>query len=136
MINIGVVFGSRSAEHEVSIASAYAVMVWLEKIGLYNVHPIYIDSEGHWISDNRLKDLKGITEYRRNNIEEIVPCNIDFSKPGKLHLSTGRRNIFSRPKEIILDVIFPVLHGKNGEDGTIQGLCEMLKVPYVSPSVL
>lgn len=89
MLNIGVVFGSCSAEHEVSIASAYAVMVWLEKTGLYNVYPIYIDNEGHWISNNKLKDLKGITEYRRNNTEKIIPCNIDFSKPGKLHLSTG-----------------------------------------------
>lgn len=136
MLTIGVIFGSRSAEHEVSLASAYAIMVWLEKTGQYKVCPIYIDHEGCWVSDDQLRDLKGITEYRRNGANSIPPCVIDFSRPRKLHLLTGKSGIFSGPKETVIDVVFPVLHGKNGEDGTIQGLCELLQVPYVSPSVL
>lgn len=98
-LNLGIIYGGMSTEHEVSIASAKSVISNLDK-NKYEIQEIYITKEGKWLD----KEEKPI------------------------------ENIFSYLKKF--DVVFPVLHGLYGEDGTIQGLLEMLKIPYVGVGVL
>ena len=109
-IKIGVIFGGMSTEHDVSVVSGVSIIEHLNK-EKYEIFPIYIDQEGTWYSCNQIpKDNeieKNITE-----IESII-----------LYLKN-------------LDVVFPILHGKYGEDGTIQGMLELLKVPTVGCGVL
>ena len=109
MKKIGVIFGGMSTENEVSIKSAKSVLKNLDK-GLYEIYPIYIDKEGKWWK-----------------------CSYN-EKNGQIKNNEEIENVFKYLKEI--DVAFPVLHGLYGEDGTIQGLLELLKIPYVGCHVL
>ena len=112
-IKVGIIFGGMSTENEVSVVSAGSILENIDR-EKYEVFPIYIDKEGKWykyIEDGRKKVLGEKVE----NIVEI-------------------ENIISYIQR--LDVIFPVLHGLYGEDGTIQGLFELLKIPYVGCKVL
>lgn len=112
-INIGVIFGGASTEHDVSIVSGTSVLRNLNK-DKYNVFPIYINKEGKWF------------KYEYNN-EEF--------KVGDQIIGVERiDNICEYLKK--MDIVFPVLHGLFGEDGTIQGMLEMLKIPYVGTKVL
>ena len=112
-IKVGVIFGGMSTEHDVSIVSGTSVAKKLNT-DKYNVFPIYIDRDGNWYKCNNIsKDYKV-----GDNVEEIEEI----------------KNIIEYLKE--LDVLFPVLHGLYGEDGTIQGLFELLKKPYVGCKVL
>lgn len=108
-IKLGLIFGGMSTENEVSVMSANSILKNLDK-EKYEIFPIYISKEGEWF------------EY--NNLE-----NIDISKNTK-----KLDNVIEYLEK--LDVLFPVLHGLYGEDGTIQGLFEMLKKPYVGCGVL
>lgn len=112
-LKLGVVFGGMSTENEVSLVSASYVLSNLDK-EKYEIYPIYIDKDGIW------------WEYK----EEFKPR--DFNK--EVVNKTKIENIIEQLRK--LDVIFPVLHGLYGEDGTIQGLFEMLKIPYVGCKVL
>lgn len=112
-IKVGIIFGGMSTENEVSVVSAGSILQNINR-EKYEVFPIYIDKEGKWykyIEDGRKKVLG-------EKIENIVEIE----------------NIISYIQR--LDVIFPVLHGLYGEDGTIQGLFELLKIPYVGCKVL
>ena len=124
--NIVVVMGGRSSEHEVSLMSAATV---IENINtdIYNVIMVGITKEGQWKlveSVDKIRDgswVKGHTqamispETGRNEL-----CLIQGDKVERLHV----------------DVVFPVLHGMNGEDGTLQGLLELAQIPYVGCGVL
>lgn len=111
-LKLGVIFGGMSTENEVSCVSGISVIKHLNK-EKYEINPIYIDKSGNWF---KLK------------IEDIA-------KEGeKLENRETISNIIEYIKE--MDVIFPVLHGLYGEDGTIQGLFELLKIPYVGCGVL
>lgn len=116
MKKVGVIFGGISTEHDVSIVSGTSVIKNLDK-NKYDITPIYISKEGEW--------------YKYN-----VPIKeIEVLKVGdKLENLVKIENIFDTLKK--LDVVFPVLHGLGGEDGTIQGLLQILKVPYVGCGVL
>ena len=110
---LGVVFGGMSTENEVSVVSAESILNNLDR-ERYEVFPIYIDKKGNWwkyIEDGQKREFGAEVE----NKEKID-------------------NLFQYLKG--LDVIFPVLHGLYGEDGTIQGLFELLKIPYVGCKVL
>ncbi len=128
-IRVGVIFGGRSAEHEVSIVSAASVIAALDK-KKYEVLPIGITPEGRWLSSaNALELLK-----QRANIEHL-PEHIlvpDPRKQGLVELKDSSAQL--TPQHI--DVAFPVLHGTYGEDGTIQGLFELADIPYVGSGVL
>ena len=112
-LKLGVIFGGMSTENEVSVVSGKYILNNLDK-NKYEIFPIYIDRAGEWY------EFKG--NYDELKMEKI-PENL-----GKLE------NITQYLKK--LDVIFPVLHGLYGEDGTIQGLFELLKIPYVGCKVL
>ena len=115
-IKLGIIFFFLSTEHDVSIVSATSIMESLNK-EKYDIIPIYINKTGNWF-----KYTKNINEIKILNIGE---------KPTELEVIKNPINIIKET-----DVIFPVLHGLYGEDGTIQGLLELIKVPYVGCKVL
>ncbi|MEI6462741.1 MAG: D-alanine--D-alanine ligase family protein [bacterium] len=132
-MNIGIFFGSRSPEHDVSIITASLVMNTLAKLN-YKVTPIYISEKGEWFVSEDIKDLNLVTLTKAN--KEV---NSNFKKIYlDLENSFGKM-VFKRKginrKEITIDIAFPCFHGSFGEDGTIQGLFELLSVPYVGCNV-
>ncbi len=126
-LRVGVIFGGRSGEHEVSLASATSVIQALDK-EKYEVIPIGITQEGRWISSAQslhlLKSGKGI---------EAEPDRFLLPDPNKQFLASLNATAHH---ELKLDVVFPVVHGSSGEDGTLQGLLELANIPYVGAGVL
>ncbi len=133
-MNIGVIFGSRSAEHDVSITSAYAVMSGLRKQTDHTVFPIYITRQGQWIYDPKFVEINTFTDFSEDTYKN-TDFQIDFSQTKKLCFTQKSGGIMWKKVSAELNFIFPVLHGMNGEDGTIQGIFDMLQVPYMGPSV-
>lgn len=129
--NIAVIFGSRSAEHDISIVTAlHAIIKPLELTGKYNVFPVYISKSGKWYSDEALKDIRLYTSGKiENYIESHKPVAIELNGHFKL-LFRGLRN-----RDINIDVVFPATHGTHGEDGDLMGVLEMANVPYVGCDV-
>jgi D-alanine-D-alanine ligase len=130
-INIGVLYGGRSGEHDVSLCSAASVFSALDR-NKYEVKAIGIARDGRWyVQDNPKiitdKDFGKILSLKKRG-KWLVN---HFEQNNKLHLY----NIENKNEEVILDVVFPVLHGTFGEDGTLQGLLELAMVPYVGVDV-
>ncbi len=126
-LRVGVVFGGRSGEHEVSLVSASSVIAALDK-DRYDVVPIGITQEGRWLSsDQVLRLLKEKDGLEREPEQFLVP---EPNRQGLVTLKSG-----AAPSGR-LDVIFPVVHGTFGEDGTLQGLLELADIPYVGAGVL
>ncbi|MBM7867261.1 D-alanine--D-alanine ligase [Heliobacterium gestii] len=123
---VAVICGGRSGEHEVSLASAQSIVNALDR-SRFNVLPIGIDREGAWWMGPAVIDnlRKGQKPYGQRVY--FLP---DPTCPGLVEESTSGRQLVS------VDIFFPVLHGPNGEDGTIQGLFETANVPYVGCGVL
>jgi D-alanine-D-alanine ligase len=129
MKNIGVFFGGKNPEHDVSIITGQLIISGLLKLG-YQVTPIYIDIAGVWYTGNALKNLKFFTSH--SSLQGLNRLQIDLeASQGKLVLR--KKGFFS--ETLTIDVAFPALHGQYGEDGTIQGLFEMIDVPYVGCGV-
>src|SRR5436309_697 len=135
-IRIGVIFGGRSGEHEVSVRSARSVIEAFD-VERYEVVPIAITREGRWLSPAASALL--LPEETRRRLSESVS---DAGQALTIVGDPSRRELLrldgdegsSKPQR--LDVVFPVMHGTYGEDGTIQGLLEMAGVPYVGCGVL
>jgi D-alanine-D-alanine ligase len=147
-LRVGVLYGGRSGEHEVSLASAAAVFAHLDR-KRYEPVPIRIEKDGRWCLADRPPTAMSANEV-------IEQARLDAARP----LRSGREvHMIARPGEetvlsidrnagradelgratvtgLNLDVIFPVLHGPYGEDGTVQGLLELANVPYVGAGVL
>jgi len=130
MKTIGVFFGSRSPEHDVSIITGQLIISGLKECG-YNVIPVYIDKKGKWYSDAKLSSMKFFTQNQTDLSKQLESFNIDFNKSSGKIVKQSR---FLKSKAVF-DIAFPAFHGQNGEDGTFQGLCEMLNVPYVGCDV-
>lgn len=136
-VKIGIIFGGRSGEHEISIRSATAVINQINR-DKYEVVPIAINQEGNWLNPVRsIEFLPEDTQELFADQMDSFPNNSiallgDTNYHGLTNLETGKNpeNVFP------LDVIFPVLHGTFGEDGTIQGLFEMSGIPYIGCGVL
>ncbi len=135
-LRVGVVFGGRSGEHEISVRSAGAVIEALDE-AKYEVVPITITKAGRWLSPAESAGL--LPEHAAQRLSKDVGRNTealavvgDPSRSGLVAFDANNRHAPARP----LDVIFPVMHGTFGEDGTIQGLLEMAGVPYVGCGVL
>lgn len=115
-MKLAVIFGGMSTEHDVSIVSGISVLKQLDK-EKYEIYPIYIDRQGNWFAYK--EKIEKIPEVKvGDSIQNIEPID----------------NPFSVLKQ--MDCIFPVLHGLYGEDGTIQGMLELCKKPYVGCGVL
>jgi len=129
-IRVGVIFGGRSGEHEVSLASAQSVMDAIDK-SKYEIVPIGITKEGRWIASGDPMKALVAGDARASQPAALLG---DPSRRGLMRLEdTGRAVEATRLAD--LDVIFPVLHGTHGEDGTVQGLLELAGTPYVGAGV-
>ncbi|HMF16702.1 MAG TPA: hypothetical protein VKE98_05810, partial [Gemmataceae bacterium] len=153
-LRVGILFGGRSGEHEISLLSAASVFQAIDK-GKYEVVPIGITKEGHWLTASdaeRLLTGKPPEPPRRLRAGDpdatpaaalletgeavIVPP--EPQKPGTAMAPFQTRELARRASDraINVDIIFPVLHGTFGEDGTIQGLLELADLAYVGAGVL
>ncbi|HXW91006.1 MAG TPA: D-alanine--D-alanine ligase A, partial [Terriglobales bacterium] len=152
-LRVGILFGGRSGEHEVSLLSAASVFSAIDK-NKYEVVPIGITKEGHWVTASdaqRLLAGEGLRSTQAHlragdpeatpaaavlaNGEAVIVPPEPQSQGGPLNpLQTAASSTLSRraaDRAINVDIIFPVLHGTFGEDGTIQGLLELADMPYV-----
>src|SRR5687767_5564849 len=129
-LRVGVIFGGRSVEHDVSIVSAHQLMAVLSED--HEVIPIYITREGRWLSSAGLNDLDVYKNKRWDQVgeEAFIPPVSGF---GGLLLPGGR---LRGGRKIELDVVIPAIHGTFGEDGTLQGLLELADLPYAGSGVL
>lgn len=134
-LTVGVIFGSRSVEHDVSIVTAHQVMQALDP-AQYEVVPVYITREGAWLVGD---PLRNINSFRDDKVTEMLGV-----KEATLSASTAHKGLIVPPISGLvgrnslrkLDVVFPVIHGAHGEDGTLQGLCELVDLPYVGCNVM
>ena len=129
-IRVGIIFGGRSGEHEVSFCSASSIIKAINK-DKYTVVPIGITKGGRWISpqDSELALQSGKIEGKNT----VILLNDSFSK--SLVCIDNNQKLDKSSALEKLDVIFPILHGPYGEDGTIQGLLELANIPYVGAGV-
>jgi len=117
MARIGLVFGGRTTEHRVSVRSARTVAQALGEAG-HEVHPLAVAEDGCWVE--------------RAVAEAALAGEIDAIPPAGRPIRETVRHLLTAP----IDVLFPIIHGSWGEDGSLQGLCEMLDLPYVGTGVL
>lgn len=135
-IRVGVVFGGRSGEHEVSLVSAQSIMKALDS-SKYEVIPIGVSKQGTWVvGADPKKFLPAPEEQKRLDVAPAEAAGKtavvgDPSHQGMILLD--RQNAHQQVK---LDVVFPIMHGTYGEDGTLQGLLEMADLPYVGCGVM
>lgn len=123
-----VIFGGRSGEHDVSLASARAITEALRKSGRHEVVPVGITREGRWVSSG---------DPMRKLQSESETLSLDSGKSGDPVSGPPAPISEKLPANLgTVDVVFPVLHGPYGEDGTIQGMLELAGVPYVGSGVL
>ena len=136
-LRIGVIFGGRSGEHEVSIRSAASVIESIDR-KKFDVIPIAISREGKWLSpadSSQLLPAKPQSLLNPNSVSNDAEAVAILGDPSQRGLMSFDRDGGSTTP-LKLDVVFPVLHGTFGEDGTIQGLLEMADIPYVGCGVL
>jgi D-alanine-D-alanine ligase len=157
-LRVGILFGGRSGEHEVSLLSAASVLNAIDKTK-YEVVPIGITKDGRWLTaEHAERLLRGEKQADKSGSEKRLRAGDPETTPGAAVLATGesvvvppepaRREAGLTPfqteanlrrasdRAINVDVIFPVLHGTFGEDGTIQGLLELADMAYVGAGVL
>ncbi|RFU67889.1 D-alanine--D-alanine ligase [Bacillus sp. V59.32b] len=123
---LGLLYGGKSAEHHVSMQTAMAVIKALDS-EKFDIHPIYITEEGEWVKGPQLtgpvESVKELAFSGESSMAPLALSNVSVSAESGNH-NGG------------FDVIFPLLHGPNGEDGTVQGMLELLNLPYIGNGVL
>jgi D-alanine-D-alanine ligase len=142
-LRVGVIYGGRSGEHEVSIASAAAVFKHLDR-KKYEPVPIRIEKDGRWTLADRpptaLAAADVIDQARSGSAHTLRPAReahlVSYPAEETLLTIDRGRGDDAHVTGLGLDVVFPVLHGPYGEDGTVQGLLELANVPYVGAGVL
>lgn len=132
-LKIGVIFGGKTVEHEISIITANQAITSLNK-EKYDIVPIYISKKGKMYTGEVLLELSEFRDMEKleNKCEEIVLVN-DGSKANVLRV---KNKMFGNNVIDSIDIAFPIMHGTNGEDGSIQGFLEILGIPYIGPDVL
>lgn len=126
---IGIIFGGCSPEYNVSLESAYSVITNMNK-EKYEIVLIGITSDGDWFKfEGNIEDIKNNTWLQNGKCKKVVISSSKSDK-GIIEIEDNKTNL------IKLDAIFPVLHGKNGEDGTVQGLVELSGIPMVGCDLL
>ena len=136
-LNLGVIFGSRSCEHEVSIISALQLMKQADP-DKYNVIPVYIAQDGAWYVGDKLKDIASYVPRFDPLLPGLTRVQPDVTAHSGALISVKRRGLLQGDEQTIaarLDVIIPVMHGLHGEDGSLQGLLELMDIPYASSGV-
>ena len=152
-LRVGILFGGRSGEHEVSLLSAASVLNAIDKTK-YEVVPIGITKDGRWVSASDAErllqgkplesrqlragdpDATAAAAVLQNGESVVVPPEPHTASAGLTPFQSDSPTRRTSDRAINVDVIFPVLHGTFGEDGTIQGLLELADIPYVGAGVL
>jgi D-alanine-D-alanine ligase len=144
-LRVGVIYGGRSGEHEVSLASAAAVFKNLDP-DRYEAIPIRIEKDGRWSLPRRAPTLISAADVIEAARTEDSGGRLPADVPREAHLVAhpGAETLLTIERHdqnpivsgLALDVVFPVLHGPYGEDGTVQGLLELANIPYVGAGVL
>lgn len=128
-MTIGVFFGGKSPEHDVSIITGQLILAGLKKLG-HQAIAIYLNSEGQWHLGEALESIAFFKN--QSNLDAFTRWNIDLS-------ASNGKIVFKQKKLwgkiITIDAAFPAFHGQNGEDGTAQGLFELFNIPYVGCGV-
>lgn len=114
-IRLGIIYGGKSSEHEVSLRTALSIMQAVDA-NKYEVTPVYVQLDGSWVTGEPLAGQLP---------DKIEDLRLSASKSGSLFAMNGQ-----------VDVVFPVVHGPYGEDGTMQGLLELANIPYVGTGVM
>ena len=136
-LQLGVIFGSRTCEHEVSVISALQLMKAVDRQA-YDVIPIYITMRGEWFTGDPLFDIKTYSSFDESR-KGLYKVQLDLTAgSGALTTVEPAKGLFAKEQVRLvarLDCVIPVMHGMHGEDGTLQGLLEMCNIPYTSSGV-
>ncbi len=135
-LRVGVVFGGVSPEHEVSVITGLQAAAALDR-ARYEVIPLYIAKDGSWYTGSVLLELEAYQDLDALR-QAAIPVRFDPAVHGRLLLveAGARRWPWQRPRRYLVDVVLLALHGGEGENGGVQGLCETLNVPYTGSGVL
>ena len=132
---VGVIFGGRSVEHDVSVVTGNQIMRAFDA-ERFEVVPIYISRDGKWFTGDPLLDLKTY----QNEITSLTGVIPVILSPATQHhgliINPTASGLFSKSQIKRIDVLFPAVHGSHGEDGTLQGLFELADIPYVGCGVM
>lgn len=132
-ITVGVFFGGRSVEHEISVLTALQAMYAFDS-ERYNIVPIYISKEGRWYYGDVLMTVSNYKDMNALKMQcEEVYMNPEY---GDYNLYRRKKKLFGSPVVATLDVAIPALHGTNGEDGVFQGLLETIGIPFAGCNTL
>lgn len=130
---IGVFFGGRSPEHDVSIITGQLIISGLKKMGK-TVMPIYVAKDGRWFIHEKLGSMEFFKqEGYESKLGDIARYTLDLEKSQKKMVFWKRA---LKHRELTIDLAFPAFHGPHGEDGTIQGLFDFCDIPYVGCGVM
>lgn len=136
-MQLGVIFGSRTCEHEVSVISALQLMRAANR-DTYDVIPIYISKKGEWFTGEPLFEMASFSPFEESR-KGIVRVTLDLTAgSGVLTTLEPAKGLFGKDHHRLvarLDCVIPVMHGMHGEDGSLQGLLEMCNLPYASSGV-
>lgn len=140
-IRLGIIYGGKTSEHEVSLLTALSIMKAVDK-NKYEVQPIYVQMDGTWLKGGPIADqvLESVNVLRLDGGVSPSSNDNDQEKQGQI-THVGNQSLVGKPANVMsihqeVDVIFPVIHGPNGEDGTVQGLLELAGIPYVGTGVM
>ena len=134
--NVALIFGGRTPEHEVSIVTAHQVCLALQEN--HNVIPIYVTKNGDWLTGDALQNLSTFTEGSLPHPSDFDKVTVEFHPAPKFVVNSKHWLGQNLRKRTVLpvDVVFPAIHGMHGEDGTLQGLLELMNLPYVGAGVV
>ena len=134
-IRLALIYGSRTCEHDVSIISALQAAQHVN-LDDYDLIYVYIDQNGEWYTGEKLADISLYRNFDKRAVVRVIPMGAE----GKLRLMQhpdDKLLPIGRLRQIAeADVVMPVMHGMNGEDGTLQGMLELWNIPYTSSGVL
>lgn len=147
-LKVAVIYGSRTCEHDVSIVSALQAMDNLDK-NEYEIVPVYIARDGQWYTGRLLRNIMFYSAFKPELVTHVAPVMSEDGKLTLMPVTSIAPHGFKGMVKVLMsnmnlgedtvekcDVVLPVMHGMNGEDGTLQGLLELFNVPYTSTGVL
>ena len=134
--NVALIFGGCTPEHEVSIVTAHQVCLALQEN--HRVTPIYVTKNGEWLTGDALGDLSAFTDGNLPQPSDFDKVTVEFHPTPQFVVTSKHwlgQNVQKRTV-LPIDIVFPSIHGMHGEDGTLQGLLELMNVPYVGAGVV
>lgn len=133
MKKVAVIFGGKTVEHEVSVITGMQIIENMDR-NKYEIIPIYIDKEGKWLTGSSLLKFENFRDNSFTDLKEII-LSPNYGN-NKIYIKPEDVSIFKKKIYGEIDIAFPAIHGMNGEDGTIQGVFELMDIPYVGAGVL